>query len=173
MDQDDCKQHKWNAGYCLHCRYPAAEALAIAEQALADTQGELDRALRKHGPGICVNESWFNHVARRAQEYKTQAEVAETWIADALVTMRAIERRFARVVEPPVANDGLRQKYIVTRIDGKPVEWAFVLADTDPLVVPTLEAYAEAARAAGYEALAQDLEAKSTELNIRHMRAAK
>ena len=59
---------------------------------------------------------------------------------------------------------GLIEKYRVERTDGKPVEWAFVLQDTDPLAIPALEAYADAAEAEGYEALADDLRDKVVEL---------
>jgi hypothetical protein len=59
---------------------------------------------------------------------------------------------------------GLFQKYEVERTDGKPVQWAFVLEDKDPLVVPALGAYAASARQAGYWALAQDLEEKIHDL---------
>jgi hypothetical protein len=63
---------------------------------------------------------------------------------------------------------GLIHKYNVERVDGKPVEWAFVLQDTDPLAVPALEAYAYAAERAGYLSLASDLKAKAAELRYRH-----
>lgn len=52
---------------------------------------------------------------------------------------------------------GLIDKYRVERTDGKPVNWCFVLEDKDPLAIPALRAYAEAAKAAGYEALWGDL----------------
>ena len=58
----------------------------------------------------------------------------------------------------------LYQKYEVKRNDGKSVQWAFVLEDKDPLAIPALEAYAAAARQAGYNPLADDLEAKVQEL---------
>lgn len=52
---------------------------------------------------------------------------------------------------------GLIEKYQVERTDGKLVRWCFVLEDTDPLAVPALRAYADAAEQAGYVALASDL----------------
>lgn len=52
---------------------------------------------------------------------------------------------------------GLFHKYNVTRTDGKPVNWAFVLEDKDPLAIPALQAYESAARQKGYIALAEDL----------------
>lgn len=52
---------------------------------------------------------------------------------------------------------GLYRKYRVERVDGKPVDWCFVLQDTDPLAVPALLAYAKAAEAAGETTLAFDL----------------
>lgn len=52
---------------------------------------------------------------------------------------------------------GLIEKYVVERADGKLVRWCFVLEDTDPLAVPALRAYADAAEQAGYVKLATDL----------------
>lgn len=63
---------------------------------------------------------------------------------------------------------GLIGKYHVERTDGKPVEWCFVLQDTDPLAIPALIAYADAAEAAGYGPLAADLREKAAELRFRH-----
>lgn len=68
-------------------------------------------------------------------------------------------------------NLGLIHKYRVERVDGKPVEWAFVLQDTDPLAIPALKAYQTAARADGYDALADDLEDKIKELEARHSKS--
>ena len=45
--------------------------------------------------------------------------------------------------------------------------WAFVLEDTDPLAVPALLAYADAAEASGYLALASDLRERSRRLPRR------
>lgn len=59
---------------------------------------------------------------------------------------------------------GLIGKYHVERVDGKPVEWAFVLQDTDPLTPIALRAYAEAC-AADYPLLARDLTTKADELS--------
>lgn len=56
--------------------------------------------------------------------------------------------------------EGLHEKYVVARTDGKCVNWCFVLEDKDPLAIPALEAYMEAAREAGYRALAEDLRRK-------------
>lgn len=55
---------------------------------------------------------------------------------------------------------GLIHKYDVRRTDGKEVEWCFVLEDKDPLAIPALEAYRDAAREAGYLSLAEDLRVK-------------
>ena len=54
--------------------------------------------------------------------------------------------------------EGLFHKYDVTRVDGRPVEWCFVLEDKDPLAPAALKAYAAAARRTGAGALAEDLE---------------
>jgi len=59
---------------------------------------------------------------------------------------------------------GLYQKYTVQRLTGRPVKWAFVLEDTDPLTPFALAAYASAARERGYHALADDLKAKAREI---------
>lgn len=40
-------------------------------------------------------------------------------------------------------NTGLIGKYRVERLDGKPVDWAFVLQDTDPYTPYALMAYAK------------------------------
>ena len=61
---------------------------------------------------------------------------------------------------------GLVGKYRVQRTDGKPVRWAFVLEDTDPLAKVALLAYARVARQTGYEALAADLERKVAEMPL-------
>lgn len=53
---------------------------------------------------------------------------------------------------------GAYPKYIISRTDGKPVDRCFVLELRDPLAVPALHAYRDAARAAGYAALAVDLD---------------
>jgi hypothetical protein len=63
---------------------------------------------------------------------------------------------------------GLFHKYDVQRADGRPVAWCFVLEDTDPLTIPALQSYAIVARAHGYAALADDLDAKVKELYARH-----
>jgi hypothetical protein len=57
-------------------------------------------------------------------------------------------------------NVGLISKYEVRRVDAKPVGWCFVLEFKDPLAIPALEAYSVAARDAGYEPLADDLDVK-------------
>lgn len=59
---------------------------------------------------------------------------------------------------------GLTGKYLVERVDGKPVNWCFVLQDTDPLTPVALSAYEGAARAAGYGKLADDLFGKGQAL---------
>lgn len=61
---------------------------------------------------------------------------------------------------------GLIEKYIVERVDGKLVRWCFVLEDTDPLAVPALQAYADAAEAAGYVALASDLRVEADRIPL-------
>lgn len=82
------------------------------------------------------------------------------------------ERLPDRQPDVPEREQGLFRKYYVTRVDGKPVDWCFVLQDTDPLALFGLHAYALAARRAGYTALADDLYAKITELEARHNAAA-
>jgi hypothetical protein len=62
---------------------------------------------------------------------------------------------------------GLIHKYDVQRVDGKPVGWVFVLEDKDPLTIPALRAYADAAELAGYGPLAADLRLKARELARR------
>jgi hypothetical protein len=52
---------------------------------------------------------------------------------------------------------GIVPKYHVERLDGTPVGWCFVLQDTDPLAVPALLAYADAALESGYQALHEEL----------------
>lgn len=59
---------------------------------------------------------------------------------------------------------GLIRKYEVTRVDGKPVDWCFVLQDTDPLAPVGLVAYAAIAWEAGYTRLHRDLIEKIQEL---------
>jgi hypothetical protein len=62
-------------------------------------------------------------------------------------------------------DEGLHAKYEVRRTDGRdgpggPHEECFLFildVDHDPLAVPALRTYAEAARKAGYHALADDL----------------
>lgn len=56
-------------------------------------------------------------------------------------------------------NRGFYQKYQVTRTDGKPVGKTFTLEfERDPFAMSALEAYADAAEAAGgYDALVSDL----------------
>jgi len=53
---------------------------------------------------------------------------------------------------------GIIHKYNVERVDGKFINWCFVLEDKDPLAVPALWSYASAARDAGYHKLADELE---------------
>lgn len=70
---------------------------------------------------------------------------------------------------------GLYRKYSVVRIDGKAkhdnCEY-FVLDMThDPLAVPALCAYADAASAAGYYKLARDLYLAASELDVRELHA--
>lgn len=62
---------------------------------------------------------------------------------------------------------GLIDKYHVERTDGKPVIWAFVLEDTDPLAIPALLTYADMAEGAGYLDLASDLRERATHLPRR------
>lgn len=55
-------------------------------------------------------------------------------------------------------NIGLIGKYHIERLtDDKPVVWAFVLEDTDPLAAPVLKTYADLAEGRGYHKLAADL----------------
>lgn len=61
---------------------------------------------------------------------------------------------------------GLYGKYRVERVDGKPVEWAFVLNDTDPYTPFALLAYARACER-DYPALASDLTSKAVTLRER------
>jgi hypothetical protein len=57
-------------------------------------------------------------------------------------------------------DSGFFQKYRVERVDGKPIEgWTFTLEEHDPHAVPALKAYSASARADGYVALADDLDA--------------
>lgn len=51
---------------------------------------------------------------------------------------------------------GLYGKFRVARVDGRPVEWAFVLENTDPFTPEALLAYARACEN-DYPALAYDL----------------
>ncbi len=62
---------------------------------------------------------------------------------------------------------GYYQKYIVERVDGKPVTWTFVLEEHDPFAIPALKAYAEACEKAGYLELAGDLLLKIDELESK------
>ena len=62
---------------------------------------------------------------------------------------------------------GLIRKYDVQRVDGRSVQWCFVLEDTDPLAAVALRAYAEAAEEAGYRELAGDLRAKILDIPRR------
>jgi len=64
---------------------------------------------------------------------------------------------------------GLIGKYRVERVDGKPVKWSFTLEDKDPLALPALKAYSQQARAAGYTALANDLDEKIREIEWDRM----
>jgi thioredoxin 1 len=64
-------------------------------------------------------------------------------------------------------NAGVIKKYDVYRRDGKEVDWAFVLEDIDPLIVPALRAYAQAAYDAGQVGLAASLLEKIVELEGR------
>lgn len=66
------------------------------------------------------------------------------------------------MVEP-----GLTDKYRVERVDGRPIEWCFVLEVQDPLARMAITHYAVLARGAGKEQLAQDL------FNILHEYAEK
>lgn len=52
---------------------------------------------------------------------------------------------------------GLYKKYNVSRVDGKPMGWCFVLEEKDPRAIPALEAYAISAREVGYQKLYDDL----------------
>ncbi len=63
---------------------------------------------------------------------------------------------------------GLYSKYAVIRYDRKPVTWAFVLEDKDPLAIPALQAYRNAAIDAGKRALANDLTVQIMRLREHH-----
>lgn len=63
---------------------------------------------------------------------------------------------------------GLEGRYHVQRADQRPIAWAFVLEDRDPLAIPALEAYADAADMAGYRSLASDLRKKLREMRVLH-----
>lgn len=54
---------------------------------------------------------------------------------------------------------GLYDKYLVERLDGKPVGRCIVLEVRDPNAHPALITWTETMRAAGYNALADDMEA--------------
>ena len=54
-------------------------------------------------------------------------------------------------------SQGVVRKYEVKRVDGRSVNWCFVLEDTDPLAPFALEAYADAAERHGYIPLASEL----------------
>lgn len=72
----------------------------------------------------------------------------------------AAERAYQKLTEGnymPEMDEGLFQKYNVTRVDGKPVGWTFTLEEHDPLAIPALIAYAKAANAEGFHHLAADL----------------
>lgn len=60
--------------------------------------------------------------------------------------------------------EGFKHKYNVSRVDGKPVGWCFVLDERDPNIPPALRAYADSCEARGYAALAVDLRAKADQL---------
>jgi hypothetical protein len=62
---------------------------------------------------------------------------------------------------------GLIRKYEVSRVDGKAVEWCFVLEYRDPLIGPALVAYAAMAYEAGYARLHRDLVKKIHDLAER------
>ncbi|MEJ9080740.1 hypothetical protein WKY82_20190 [Gordonia malaquae] len=81
--------------------------------------------------------------------------IAATWYADSAVTVLhgLVPKRTA----------GLTGKYRVERIDGKPVDWAFVLQDTDPFTPVALLAYAGACEGS-YPVLARDLRQKVADL---------
>lgn len=72
---------------------------------------------------------------------------------------------------PPPGTDkktiGLFQKYNVTRTDGTPVSWCFVLGDSDPLAWAPIKLYAMLARRKGYDVLASDLEMRCAEMDKR------
>jgi hypothetical protein len=54
-------------------------------------------------------------------------------------------------------NEGLKQKYVVTRVDRRPIGYTFVLEyEGDPFAIPALKAYAEACKD-DYPKLAEDL----------------
>jgi hypothetical protein len=63
---------------------------------------------------------------------------------------------------------GLFEKYRIERVDGRPIEWAFVLEASDPLALVALEAYAMAADSAGYGQLAADLRVKTAYIRMRY-----
>lgn len=60
-------------------------------------------------------------------------------------------------------NTGLIGKYRVERLDGKPVDWAFVLQDTDPYTPYALMAYAKVCER-DYPTLAADLRSRAADL---------
>lgn len=67
-------------------------------------------------------------------------------------------------------NEGLGNKYEVRRLDGRAVNWCFVLQDTDPFAIAALTAYYMQAEAYSYDALADDLRVKIEELRAYHRR---
>lgn len=64
--------------------------------------------------------------------------------------------------------EGLKRKYFVQRVDGREVEWAFVLNFTDPFAIPALECYRDIMQKVGYTALAVDLDTKILQMKAHH-----
>ncbi|QRY64830.1 hypothetical protein JVX90_00135 [Gordonia sp. PDNC005] len=91
------------------------------------------------------------------------------WMTERLEAEAAHLEREHRAAQEKAEQDadkrtiGLTGKYRVERIDGKPVDWAFVLQDTDPFTPVALLAYAGACEGS-YPALARDLRQKAADL---------
>ncbi|ANA86114.1 sulfatase-modifying factor enzyme [Gordonia phage Kvothe] len=70
------------------------------------------------------------------------------------------------------SRDGLLAKYFVSRIDGKPMGWCFVLEESDPATPSALHAYATAVKDTHPE-LARDLFIASMKLRTKNVEQAK
>jgi hypothetical protein len=64
--------------------------------------------------------------------------------------------------------EGLTAKYFVSRVDGKPMGWCFVLEESDPATPSALHAYATAIKAT-HPQLAQDLFKVSLRLRTQQL----